>query len=163
MTSYSVKTRIPSKEWVIALEQQNHLLSQSEQSPSRQHLKNKLKPTGGFAAIIDDSDKALNTILSRGEFIQPEGAKYVAGFPNQCHYNSATYWNNNSGICCLMTGYALSDDGMWRQHSWCLLQRDPRSEEDIDDTVVETTADRLLYYGIRLTKEESESFLKWNQ
>lgn len=110
-----------------------------------------------------DTDPVLDEMLSRGEFIQPVKAKYVVGFPNQCHYNSATFWNNNSDFCLLMTGYALSEDGMWRQHSWCLLQRDPRSEKNIDDTVVETTANRLLYYGIRLTKEESESFLKWNQ
>jgi hypothetical protein len=39
------------------------------------------------------------------------------------------------------TGYALSEDGLWRQHSWGLRE---------DGGVVETTSGREMYVGLRL-------------
>jgi len=162
MSRFNITTDKPDNEWVSRLENKNCLLDQTDANPHRQQLKHVLK-TAGFAVIIDDEDETIDCMLTRGEFIEPKEAKYVAGYPNQCHYNSACYWSNNSDICSLMTGYALSSDGMWRQHSWCLLQKDPRSDKSIKDTVVETTAHRLLYYGFRLTNKEAESFVKWNQ
>ena len=41
-------------------------------------------------------------------------------------------------------GYALSDDGVWLQHTWCVL-------EDCDNingynTLIETAVDRLAYF-----------------
>ena len=48
-----------------------------------------------------------------------------------------------------MTGYALSDDGLWRQHSWLIAKPGRRW------TVIETTCRRLLYYGVVLTEEEA--------
>lgn len=162
MSEFNIPMEKPDTEWVALLETKNCLLEQDDKNPKRQELKHVLK-AAGFAAIIDDADEVIDAILARGEFVKPVHAKYVSGFPNQCHYNSACYWNSNQEICSLMTGYALSIDGMWRQHSWCLLQKDPRSEKNIEETVVETTAERVLYYGFRLTNKEAESFVKWNQ
>lgn len=44
-------------------------------------------------------------------------------------------------IASIGTGYALSDDGLWRQHSWGL---------EADGVVVETTFERRSYVGIVL-------------
>ena len=54
------------------------------------------------------------------------------------------------------TGYALSADGMWRQHSW-LIHRKPRSNR-----VVETTEPRILYFGFAMTLEHCEKFVSYN-
>ena len=48
----------------------------------------------------------------------------------------------------LVTGYALSDDGLWRQHSWVM-----------DDQVIyETTVKRTQYYGFVLDPAEAVRF-----
>ena len=44
-----------------------------------------------------------------------------------------------------MTGYALSDDGLWRSHSWVVT----------DEVLYETTVARELYFGIELEEEEA--------
>lgn len=67
-----------------------------------------------------------------------------SGRRNDCHENSANLQSRGRTddgvpITAWETGYALSEDGLWRQHSWAL------SEE----TVVETTTARLLYAGLK--------------
>lgn len=44
------------------------------------------------------------------------------------------------------TGYALSEDGLWRNHSW-VIGRSKTSDEKI---IIETTTPRLIYMGIKL-------------
>jgi len=53
---------------------------------------------------------------------------------NQCHENTATLFQQGK-IKELHTGYALSDDGLWRQHSWGV---------DVNGKIIETT-ERLIY------------------
>jgi hypothetical protein len=68
------------------------------------------------------------------------GARLVAGDTNACHANAAALWAGGE-VRSIGTGYALSDDGLWRQHSWGV---------DADGTVVETTVDREAYVGVAL-------------
>lgn len=70
--------------------------------------------------------------------------RHLAGQDNHCHGNSAELWltGQADGIG---TGYALNDDGLWRQHSWALAP---------DGAVIETTVGRDLYAGIILTGVE---------
>jgi len=42
----------------------------------------------------------------------------------------------------MVTGYALSEDGVWRNHSWLLLN---------NTKVVETTESRIKYFGVVLS------------
>lgn len=64
----------------------------------------------------------------------------VAGEHSQCHQNTATLLLN--GIAdTIYTGYALSEDGLWRQHSW---------GERRNGVLLETTTPRLVYVGARL-------------
>lgn len=66
--------------------------------------------------------------------------RLVDGDPNACHGNAAALWIRAEADA-IGTGYALSDDGLWRQHSWGV---------DDDGTVVETTERRVAYVGIVL-------------
>ena len=56
-----------------------------------------------------------------------------------CHDNCEilNLFNDSNKV---FTGYALSSDGLWRFHSWCV---------DENNYIIETTESRLLYYGIQ--------------
>ncbi|HEX7958941.1 MAG TPA: hypothetical protein VF493_03430, partial [Terriglobales bacterium] len=56
------------------------------------------------------------------------------------------------GIVAIATGYALSEYGLWRQHSWGILR----------DGVLETTKTRLKYFGIVLQGGEADFFASSN-
>jgi hypothetical protein len=60
---------------------------------------------------------------------------------SNCHKNVAEFWQRRSGnLIALATGYALSDDGLWRQHSWGIRS----------NAIFETTEPRKIYFGVRL-------------
>jgi len=56
-----------------------------------------------------------------------------------CHNNCFRLLQADK-IDTIFTGYALSDDGLWRNHSWGLKK----------DFLIETTEERLVYLGIQL-------------
>lgn len=112
-------------------------------------LKKKLLEIGGWAACIPHLEPDLEKILSRGRRF-PGKSVMMKGEPSRCHSNSAYCWDANRELCKICTGYALSRDGMWRQHSWVLHS---------DGTVVETTEKRVQYFGYVMTEEECERFL----
>ena len=44
---------------------------------------------------------------------------------SSCHQNVASVWMQKEfGIVGIATNYALSDDGLWRQHTWggCVME-----------------------------------------
>ena len=110
----------------------------------------------------------LNTLLLGldGEFLVPRPDDYVLfllehGFltagpitmhkmdPGSCHYNVAILWKERQqGIVAIATGYALSDDGSWVQHSCGILR----------DGVLETTEPRSKYFGVVLQGREADLF-----
>jgi len=81
--------------------------------------------------------------------------KRVPGETSRCHENVAELLYagktpDGLPITETETGYALSEDGLWRQHSWAIA---------LHDTVVETTEPRLLYVGVTWhgrTNEETD-------
>jgi hypothetical protein len=82
----------------------------------------------------------LDELLAGAE-VQPPPSRSVPGDDNGCHTNVAMLWTDGT-VEAIGTGYALSDDGLWRQHSWGV---------DTDGTPVETTVGRIRYVGITLT------------
>lgn len=93
--------------------------------------------------------------LSRGQFFY--GSSYMRkGQPSQCHANSAYLWDANRGHCSIATGYALSEDGLWRCHSWVVQ---PRSRTM---RVWETTVKRVAYFGFVMNDTECQEFLDNN-
>ena len=66
-----------------------------------------------------------------------------------CHENAAKLWLRGCGVCGIGTGYALSDDGLWRQHSWAMGS---------DGVIIETTELRSEYFGRVLRELEADMF-----
>lgn len=86
-------------------------------------------------------------LLERGFFSSENvRVRLWKGRPNNCHGNSAILWGKGKGR--IVSGYALSKDGLWRQHSWVANKWG----------IIETTALRVKYYGYTLNEEESKRF-----
>lgn len=112
----------------------------------------KLLTTAGEKGVVPViPEMAVAWLLERG-FFSPEGAiiELKEGRANDCHSNSAKLWKLGEGN--LMTGYALSSDGLWRQHSWVQSV----------NKIIETTTVRIRYYGFELTAEEAQQFYEAN-
>lgn len=58
---------------------------------------------------------------------------------SDCHNNTLRLWNKGRKIYKVVTGYGLSDDGIWRSHSWVIRN---------GDTLIETTIPRDIYVGV---------------
>jgi hypothetical protein len=119
-------------------------------------LRDKLLTFGGEEACMPSEEEDLQKILSRGQFWYGHNLRMMRGLPSQCHRNSAALWDKNRDKVVLATGYALTEDGMWRQHTWCVQIR-PRKNR-----IVETTTPRLGYFGYVMNEGESEAFLDDN-
>ena len=73
--------------------------------------------------------------------------------PSQCHLNVARLWEERkkgSRLIGVGTGYALSDDGLWRGHSWGLNKRG----------IIETTVSRVKYFGLPLVGKGADWFCR---
>jgi hypothetical protein len=68
-----------------------------------------------------------------------------------CHANVSLVFVMSEGAIRIATGYALSPDGLWRQHSWGVDSESSR--------VVETTVRRVCYYGFALNDAEILDFV----
>lgn len=119
-------------------------------------LRDRLLGFGGNEACLPPVDEDLEAISARGELWYGEGATLTPGRTSHCHSNSASLWEANRDTLLLATGYTLSRDGMWRQHSWC-VRPSPSGGR-----VVETTMPRIAYFGFAMTEEEAEGFLLAN-
>lgn len=79
-------------------------------------LHDKILTFGGDEVCMTQFDEDTPKILERGQFFY--GSSYMRkGQACQCHYNSARLWYENKDRCFIATGYALSEDGLWRCHS----------------------------------------------
>lgn len=114
-------------------------------------LKYGLIAFGGQAALITTHDDDLEPLLARGQ-LWGKTSKMMKGADSQCHSNSCRLWEQNQDKLFLSTGYALSDDGLWRPHSWCMLPGARGAQ------VVETTVKRELYFGYVMTLDETIDF-----
>ena len=119
-------------------------------------LKNHLLEFAGEAVCLPGYEEDLENILSYGQFWLGNNIKMMRGLPSHCHANASRLWENNKEKCRICTGYALSPDGMWRQHSWVIWMK-PRSNQ-----IVETTVPRIAYFGFVMTDEQCEEFAENN-
>lgn len=118
-------------------------------------LVEKLLASGGERVVDFYYEEDLDKILQRGQFFKGVKSKLVKMKTSRCHENSACFWHNYSdehgyNSVKIVTGYALSDDGLWRQHSWVYL---PKKK-----LIVETTEKRIQYFGFILNDEEANEF-----
>jgi hypothetical protein len=71
------------------------------------------------------------------------------GEERECHKNSALLWLRNPTKYKITTGYGLSDDGIWRRHSWIMT---------VNGDLIETTVAREVYFVIVLDDWLARSF-----
>lgn len=119
-------------------------------------LRDRLLSFGGNEACLPIVEEDFDAIMQRGQLFYGKGSRMRRGLPSQCHYNSSLLWKANVGHCQIATGYALSEDGIWRQHSWVVQPL------TVKYRVWETTTPRVAYFGFVMTDEECQDFFDWN-
>jgi len=150
-----IKTKNPDRKWRTLANKNGWTIKYQHENLDLENLKKRLLAIGGWAVCLSRHEPDFENILNRGERFAAR-AKMMRGEPCQCHSNSANLWDNNRDISYLCTGYALSKDGMWRQHSWCVV-RTPKSYK-----VIETTEPRISYFGYIMDQKEAEKFFYEN-
>jgi hypothetical protein len=117
--------------------------------PEFKRLKALLLRFGGdFLVAPPRPDQDVPLLLENG-FLTSGPITTKAMKSSSCHQNVASLWaNKKHGIVGIATGYALSNDGLWRQHSWGILRHG----------VLETTEARMKYFGIVLQGEKADFF-----
>lgn len=115
--------------------------------PILKKLSAKILEYGG-TIVAFQPDVYDRLLLQRGRYFHG-AATMRRGKPCQCHANTAAMWKKNPDRVSIVTGYALSDDGVWRCHTWGLSK---------SGTVYETTVARDGYFGVVLTPQEAKRF-----
>lgn len=87
----------------------------------------------GHPCLFDNA----KDLLDKGKLIEFKSKQLMPMEKAQCHNNSRMLSMLRKG-CVHYTGWALSDDGCWRQHSWVL---------ENDTHLIETTTEREIYFG----------------
>jgi hypothetical protein len=108
-------------------------------------LADRLMALGG-AHVVATFEEDLDTLLGRGS-VREGPVRFLKGRASHCHANAAALYEADPANR-VVTGWALSEDGLWRQHSWCERAR----------SLVETTERRVAYFGIELGDDEADEF-----
>ncbi len=120
-------------------------------------LRSKLLEIGGDKVVVPmTGEDDLEKLLERGELMRPDDFGHfevVEGEPIACHSNSCRV-REDIADSWIVTGYALSKDDLWRQHTWVVTA---------DDTLIETTIARKAYFGVFLEGKEEETFIDLNK
>lgn len=105
-----------------------------------------LKRIGGEETqIVPVQEPELGFLVANGHDMYQSKIVFArGGLPNRCHANSALLWVSGQADAIGM-GWALSQDGLWRQHSWGIRYR-PRAGAE----VLETTVKRIRYWGVEM-------------
>ena len=108
---------------------------------------------GGNMVVVEfhESPVFCKALVKFGEIIASAKLEISNGEERECHTNSAMLWSQNREDSFLVTGFALSEDGVWRRHSWVKTN---------DDTLIETTIKREKYFGMILEEAGAEAFLQ---
>ena len=121
--------------------------------PRLHELRRRLLRLGGVQLVAPrDGEADLEALLDFGVAF-PGRAKLRRGRRSDCHDNAGRLYAKAPERTRIVTGYALSDDGLWRQHSWAL----------VDDRLVETTEPRELYFGFLLPAERARRWAERSQ
>jgi hypothetical protein len=98
---------------------------------------------GSDMVILEEGEPEADEIMTKGKLY---GATYrkVRGVPCHCHENVVTQKAKHPEKYRIVTGYALSNDYLWTQHSWLV---------DKKDRTYETTVPRFAYFGYLVEDE----------
>ena len=145
---------MPDKEWMKDLKAKGFTADTTFDKGQLEELKMRLLNIAGAAACLPVIEEDYRKILERGYCQQGRAIVMKKGRDCACHSNSAACWEANESQLTICTGYGLSEDAVWRQHSWCVFTETGQ--------IVETTTKRRLYYGYRLDAAEAQSFFDSN-
>jgi hypothetical protein len=126
----------------------------SAQQPGLKLLKPLLLKLGGAYVVAPQKpDPDLALLIESGFVIS--GPVLVKSMDHHaCHRNVAKMWKERKhGIVAIGSGYALSSDDLWWEHSWGIRR----------DGILETTMKRLKYFGLVLQGAKANSFAEMNQ
>ncbi len=124
-------------------------------------LHEKLLVLGGERVVAQPEDD-LKSLVAKGRTFddiqvgQPPAEALAFMSDSQCHANAAALYEARPRRIVICTGWALSDDGAWRQHSWALEK--PYGSKIPHATLIETTQPRVRYFGIELTTNQARKF-----
>ncbi len=111
----------------------------------KEHL---LRIGGCHLVAPQKTEPDLTALLTYGDVMRGR-VRFEEMTRNSCHWNVAALWlSKPSPLVAIGTGYALSKDGLWRQHSWGVTRTE----------IFETTEPRHTYFGISLQEEEAARF-----
>lgn len=116
-------------------------------------LRTKLLSFGGEEVCLPYIEDDLDLIIKDSQFWYGQNVIFKKGMPSRCHQNIACYFLDNPEKIKICTGYALSEDGMWRQHTWGL-----RTYKTKEDVIIESTVPRVAYYGTVLSTDDAHQF-----
>jgi hypothetical protein len=123
------------------------LKAAAQAQPRLLELAKRLKAIGGEQLVAPRHGEAdLDVLLELGVVFPGKGAQRKRGRVSDCHDNVARLFKRSPAVTRIVTGYALSSDGLWRQHSWALVK----------DRLVETTEPRLTYFGFVVPLKRAE-------
>ena len=117
-----------------------------EQCPELIPLRNKLLEIDGLE-IVPRPESDLTKLMERGRLFD-FGVELRLMRRSGCHENAAKLWRENRKDNKICTGWGLSDDGLWRQHTWVIS----------NEKIIETTEVRIKYFGVIFSEEEAERF-----
>jgi len=120
-----------------------------KQQPKIRILRRLLLDLGGVEIVAPPAaDTVLGLLIEQG-FVMSGPVKRKPMTDSACHDNVSRLWMlKKREIVGIGTGYALSGDGLWRQHSWGIHR----------DGIVETTVPREKYFGILLQGARAKCF-----
>lgn len=114
----------------------------------------------GFGGYFSDG-VSPSALTKRARVFDARSVLKVTGVVGECHHNTAALcageqlWRflrrRNLPKVKIATGWALYEDGLWRNHSWGVTT---------DGTVVETTVPFDAYFGVVLSPAEQERFVE---
>lgn len=125
-----------------------------------EYLKQCMLRIGGWAVKLQEDGEELvddyeaEMLVTRGRPFDATWKIFEGEFPRMCHHHSAVLSMLVNDLQ-LGTGFGLSEDGVWYQHSWCSIEYEDGSFDQID-----TTTARQQYYGVILDIDEHTEFLE---
>ena len=145
--------------WLAWLERETHerieALPRKLRGPHWQLVETLLDHSDAHNVLIfEGGEPDVHYLNEHGLFVElpKRRIRLQEGVPSDCHGNAARIWRTDPERYSIMTGYALSADGLWRQHSWAM--------DNTDEVLVDEFERRKAYFGVELPPAVAEGFFK---